>query len=113
MCISAIQYHECQISANTWRFRLYIPLMLYSDSSQTLLGFDLLSFRHYVILRYSHAVLDCVSIKAEVWTFPDVTGPVDQSGSSVWNRGTGASVDQLPLCSASFTFTLMFLSSST
>ncbi|KRY72728.1 hypothetical protein T4B_12996 [Trichinella pseudospiralis] len=69
--------------------------------------------KHYVILRYSHAVLDCVSIKAEVWTFPDVTGPADQSGSSVWNRGTGASVDQLPLCSASFTFTLMFLSSST
>ncbi|KRZ71099.1 hypothetical protein T10_9170 [Trichinella papuae] len=32
------------------------------------------SFRHYVftqILRCSHAVLDCASLKAEVWTCPD------------------------------------------
>ncbi|KRZ63948.1 hypothetical protein T10_6741 [Trichinella papuae] len=25
-----------------------------------------------------------------------MSGPVDQSGASVWNRGTGAAVDQLP-----------------
>ncbi|KRZ69681.1 Diacylglycerol kinase epsilon [Trichinella papuae] len=33
------------------------------------------SFMHYVftqILRYSHAVLDCASMKAEVWTCPDI-----------------------------------------
>ncbi|KRZ11517.1 hypothetical protein T11_7172 [Trichinella zimbabwensis] len=49
------------------------------------------SFRHYVftqILRCSHAVLDCASLKAEVWSCPDMSGLVDQSGSSVWNRGT-------------------------
>ncbi|KRZ77210.1 hypothetical protein T10_12240 [Trichinella papuae] len=58
------------------------------------------SFRHYVftrILRYSHAVLDCVSLKAEVWTCPDMSEPVDQSEASIWNRGTGAAVDQLPV----------------
>ncbi|KRZ11546.1 hypothetical protein T11_9138 [Trichinella zimbabwensis] len=55
---------------------------------------------HYVftqILRCSHAVLDCASLKAEVWSCPDMSGLVDQSGSSVWNRGTGAAVDQLPV----------------
>ncbi|KRZ15168.1 hypothetical protein T11_9344 [Trichinella zimbabwensis] len=44
---------------------------------------DYSSFMHYVftqILRYSHAVLDCASMKAEVWTCPDITGAaVDQS----------------------------------
>ncbi|KRZ70209.1 Intraflagellar transport protein 52 -like protein [Trichinella papuae] len=48
-------------------------------------------------------------MKAEVWTFPDMSGLVDQSGPSVWNRGTGAAVDQLPGRSAFFLFTLMFL----
>ncbi|KRZ80681.1 hypothetical protein T10_292 [Trichinella papuae] len=74
------------------------------------------NFMHYVftqILRYSHAVLDCASLKAEVWTFPDMSGPVDQSGLSVWNRGTGAAVNQLPVRSATFPFTLLFLSFST
>ncbi|KRZ67554.1 hypothetical protein T10_1919 [Trichinella papuae] len=48
------------------------------------------SFRHYVftqILRCSHAVLDCASMKAF---------------SSVWNPGTGAAIDQPPVRSASF-----------
>ncbi|KRY97894.1 hypothetical protein T11_7294 [Trichinella zimbabwensis] len=31
-----------------------------------------------------------------------MSGPVDQSGASVWNRGTGAAVDQSPVRSASF-----------
>ncbi|KRZ72029.1 hypothetical protein T10_1441 [Trichinella papuae] len=38
-------------------------------------------FMHYVftqILRYSHAVLDCVSMKAEVWTCPDMSGLVSK-----------------------------------
>ncbi|KRZ01615.1 hypothetical protein T11_7242 [Trichinella zimbabwensis] len=39
-----------------------------------------------------------------------MSGPVDQSGASVWNRGTGAAVDQSPVRSASFPFTLIFLS---
>ncbi|KRZ19363.1 hypothetical protein T11_5604 [Trichinella zimbabwensis] len=46
---------------------------------------------HYVftqILRYSHAVLGCASMKAEVWTCPDMSGLVDQSGASIWNCGT-------------------------
>ncbi|KRZ12705.1 hypothetical protein T11_12950 [Trichinella zimbabwensis] len=71
------------------------------------------SIRHYVfaqILRCSHAILDYVSMKAEVWTFPDMSGLVDQSGSSVWNHGTGAAVDQLPGRSASFPFTLIISS---
>ncbi|KRZ71023.1 hypothetical protein T10_1673 [Trichinella papuae] len=42
--------------------------------------------------------------------FPDISGLVDQSGPSVWNHGTGAAVDQPPVCSASFPFALMFLS---
>ncbi|KRZ79658.1 hypothetical protein T10_369, partial [Trichinella papuae] len=69
-----------------------------------------ISFRHCVftqILRYSHAVLDCVSMKAEVWSCPDMSGPVGQSGASVWNRGTGAAVNQLPVRNASFPFTLI------
>ncbi|KRZ68939.1 hypothetical protein T10_3712 [Trichinella papuae] len=73
---------------------------------------DYSSFIHYVfteILRYSHAVLDCASFKAEVWTFPDMSGPVDQSGLSIWNRGTGAAVNQLPVRSASFPCNLMSL----
>ncbi|KRZ15124.1 Diacylglycerol kinase epsilon, partial [Trichinella zimbabwensis] len=40
------------------------------------------SFMYYVftqILRYSHAVLDCASMKAEVWTCPDMSGLVEQS----------------------------------
>ncbi|KRZ11043.1 hypothetical protein T11_7853 [Trichinella zimbabwensis] len=68
---------------------------------------------HYVftqILRCSHAVLDCVSLKAEVWTCPDMSGPVDQSGASVWNRGTGAAVDQPPVRSASFPCNLIISS---
>ncbi|KRZ01648.1 hypothetical protein T11_6412 [Trichinella zimbabwensis] len=67
---------------------------------------------HYVftqILRYFHAVLDCASMKAEVWTCPDMSGPVGQSGASVWNRGTGAAVDQLPVRSASFPCNIMCL----
>ncbi|KRZ67366.1 Zinc finger homeobox protein 4 [Trichinella papuae] len=48
-------------------------------------------------------------MKAEVWTFPDMSALVDQSGASVWNRGTGAAINQLPAPSASFPFTLMFL----
>ncbi|KRZ29584.1 hypothetical protein T4C_11646 [Trichinella pseudospiralis] len=42
--------------------------------------------QHYVftqILRCSHAIFDCVSLKAEVWTYPDSSGPVDQSGAKV------------------------------
>ncbi|KRZ18692.1 hypothetical protein T11_14558 [Trichinella zimbabwensis] len=62
------------------------------------------------ILRYSHAVLDCASMKAEVWTCPDMSGPVGQSGASVWNRGTGAAVNQLPVRNASFPFTLIISS---
>ncbi|KRZ13506.1 hypothetical protein T11_8098 [Trichinella zimbabwensis] len=39
------------------------------------------SFMHYVftqILRYSHAVVDCASLKAEVWTCPDMSGLVSK-----------------------------------
>ncbi|KRZ77949.1 hypothetical protein T10_6955 [Trichinella papuae] len=70
------------------------------------------NFMHYIftkILRCSHAVLDCASMKAEVWTFPDMSGPVGQSGASIWNRGTGAAIDQLPVPSASFMCNLMSL----
>ncbi|KRZ65747.1 hypothetical protein T10_705 [Trichinella papuae] len=128
--------HECLISANTCRFFSYIPLMPYKSTQlpESCKGYhrpstDLhvkylsriyfyiclidSSFRHYVftqILRCSHAVLDCASLKAEVWSYPDMSGLVDQSGSSVWNRGTGAAVDQLPGCSASFLFTLIISS---
>ncbi|KRX25873.1 hypothetical protein T07_11048, partial [Trichinella nelsoni] len=38
---------------------------------------------------------------------PDMSGLVDQSGASVWNRGTGAAVSQLPVRSASFPFILI------
>ncbi|KRY40929.1 hypothetical protein T01_10938 [Trichinella spiralis] len=34
-----------------------------------------------------------------------MSGLVDQSGASVWNRGTGAVVSQPPVRSASFPFT--------
>ncbi|KRZ78844.1 hypothetical protein T10_12731 [Trichinella papuae] len=37
---------------------------------------------HYVftqILRYSHAVLDCASMKAEVWTCPDRLASLEQA----------------------------------
>ncbi|KRZ08954.1 hypothetical protein T11_6532 [Trichinella zimbabwensis] len=51
-------------------------------------------------------------MKAEVWTFPDMSALVDQSGASVWNRGTGAAVNQLPAPSASFLFTLIFAEST-
>ncbi|KRZ70020.1 hypothetical protein T10_3934 [Trichinella papuae] len=34
--------------------------------------------------------------KADVWTCSDMSGPVGQSGASIWNRGTGAGVDQSP-----------------
>ncbi|KRZ16713.1 hypothetical protein T11_14486, partial [Trichinella zimbabwensis] len=60
-------------------------------------------------LPYSHAVLDCASLKAEVWICPEMSGLVDQSGSSVWNRGTIAAVDQLPVRSASFPCNLIWL----
>ncbi|KRZ18350.1 hypothetical protein T11_8635, partial [Trichinella zimbabwensis] len=94
---------KCRIFANICRFYSYNPPppMLYNPTH---------SFMHYVftqILRYSHAVLDCASLKAEVWTCPDMSGLVDQSGSSVWNRGTGAAVSQPPVRSASFPFTLI------
>ncbi|KRZ04539.1 hypothetical protein T11_2348 [Trichinella zimbabwensis] len=39
-----------------------------------------------------------------------MSGLADQSGPRVWNRGTGAAVDQPLVCSASFPYTLMFLS---
>ncbi|KRY74569.1 hypothetical protein T4A_5460 [Trichinella pseudospiralis] len=38
------------------------------------------------ILHYSYAVLGFVSMKAEVWTFPDMSGLVDQFGPCVWNH---------------------------
>ncbi|KRZ09843.1 hypothetical protein T11_5930 [Trichinella zimbabwensis] len=42
-------------------------------------------------------------MKAEVWTFPDMSGLADQSGTaSVWKRGTSAAVDQPPVHSAPF-----------
>ncbi|KRZ69582.1 Tetratricopeptide repeat protein 27 [Trichinella papuae] len=69
-----------QHSGGTTNFREYLSLLFIHSS-----------FRHYVfaqILRCSHAILDCASLKAEVWTFPDMSGLVDQSGSSVWNHGT-------------------------
>ncbi|KRZ78398.1 hypothetical protein T10_4776, partial [Trichinella papuae] len=40
------------------------------------------SFRHYVftqILHCSHAVLDCVSLKAQVWTCPDRLTSLEQA----------------------------------
>ncbi|KRZ07247.1 hypothetical protein T11_1857, partial [Trichinella zimbabwensis] len=123
---------ECRISTNICRFCSYTPPMPYNPTQlpESCKGYhgpstDLQvkylsriyffiplidSFMHYVftqILHYSHAVLHCASFKAEVWTFPDMSGPVDQSGSSVWNRGTGAAVNQLPVRSASFPFTLI------
>ncbi|KRZ10217.1 hypothetical protein T11_10115 [Trichinella zimbabwensis] len=75
-----------------------IPISV--NSSAQLTEVSVRRFGHYVftrILRYSHALLDCVSLKAEVWTCPDMSGPVDQSEASIWNRGTGAAVDQLPV----------------
>ncbi|KRZ73726.1 hypothetical protein T10_7742 [Trichinella papuae] len=36
-----------------------------------------------------------------------MSGPVEQYGPSVWNRGTGAAVNQPPVRSASFPFTLI------
>ncbi|KRY92920.1 hypothetical protein T4D_465 [Trichinella pseudospiralis] len=39
-------------------------------------------FMHYVfseILRCSHAILDCASMKAEVWTCPDRLTRLDQA----------------------------------
>ncbi|KRZ11365.1 hypothetical protein T11_4197 [Trichinella zimbabwensis] len=36
-----------------------------------------------------------------------MSGLVDQSGPSVWNRGTGAAVNQPPVRSATFPFTLI------
>ncbi|KRZ16339.1 hypothetical protein T11_13774 [Trichinella zimbabwensis] len=37
-----------------------------------------------------------------------MSGLVDQSGASIWNRRTGAAVGQPPVSSASFSFTLIF-----
>ncbi|KRZ74455.1 hypothetical protein T10_12096 [Trichinella papuae] len=102
MCIPA----EPRISANTCRFCSYTPLMPYNSTQlpEGCKGYHRSSsFRHYVftqILRCSHAVLDYVNLKAEVWTCPDMSGLLDQSESSIWNRGTGAAVDQLPVRSA-------------
>ncbi|KRZ75566.1 hypothetical protein T10_4206 [Trichinella papuae] len=36
-----------------------------------------------------------------------MSGLVDQSGASIWNRRTGAAVGQPPVSSASFSFTLI------
>ncbi|KRZ09053.1 hypothetical protein T11_12160 [Trichinella zimbabwensis] len=62
----------------------YNPTQL-SESCQGFHGpsidFHYIYFMHYVftqILRYSHAVLDCVSMKAEVWTCPDMSGLVSK-----------------------------------
>ncbi|KRZ10477.1 hypothetical protein T11_16586, partial [Trichinella zimbabwensis] len=94
-------YHGSSTDLHKWMdfrcifFKKHCYRKKYSDYSS--------SFRHYVftqILRCSHAVLDCVSLKAEVWTCPDMSGLVDQSEASIWNRGTGAAVDQLPVRSA-------------
>ncbi|KRY70984.1 hypothetical protein T4A_4739 [Trichinella pseudospiralis] len=49
-------------------------------------------------------------MKAEVWTRSDMSGLVDQSGLSVWNSGNGAAVNQPPIRSATFPFTLILLS---
>ncbi|KRZ73757.1 hypothetical protein T10_9046, partial [Trichinella papuae] len=67
------------------------------------------SFMHYVftqILRYSHAVLNCASMKAHVLHFQTC---LDQL-PSFWNHGTAAAVNQSPVSSASSLFALMFLS---
>ncbi|KRZ02364.1 hypothetical protein T11_4893 [Trichinella zimbabwensis] len=103
MCVPA----EQRMSANTCRFYSYTPSMPYNPTqlSDTCQGISRIVFTE--IFRFSHAVLDCASMKAEVWTCPDMSGLVDQSGSSVWNRGTGAAVDQPPVRSASFPFTLL------
>ncbi|KRX72048.1 hypothetical protein T06_13081, partial [Trichinella sp. T6] len=66
--------HECLISAYTCRFYSYTSPMPYnptqlSESCKSGKHCDYSSFMHYVftkILRYSYAVLDCASIKANV-----------------------------------------------
>ncbi|KRZ78639.1 hypothetical protein T10_12732 [Trichinella papuae] len=70
---------ECRISTNTCRFYSYTPLMSYNPTQlpESCKGYhgpstDFSSFMHYVftqILRYSHAVLDCASIKADILLF--------------------------------------------
>ncbi|KRY83093.1 hypothetical protein T4D_10971 [Trichinella pseudospiralis] len=88
---------QCRISANTCRFCSYTPPKPYNPTQlgESCKGYHGPGFMYYVfpqILRYSHAILDYASLKEEVWTCPDMSGPVDQSGLSVWNRGTGAAV---------------------
>ncbi|KRZ87112.1 hypothetical protein T08_15098 [Trichinella sp. T8] len=57
--------HECPISAYTCRFYSYTSPMPYNPTQLS----ESCNFMHYVftkILRYSYAVLDCASIKANV-----------------------------------------------
>ncbi|KRZ07964.1 hypothetical protein T11_13829 [Trichinella zimbabwensis] len=79
------QNRKCQISANTCRFCSYNLPMPYNPTQlpESCKG-------------YHGPSTNLSPSKAEVWGCPDMSGLVDQSGSSVWNRGTGAAVDQLP-----------------
>ncbi|KRZ07767.1 hypothetical protein T11_9397, partial [Trichinella zimbabwensis] len=76
---------ECRISANTCHFCSYTPLMPYNHTqlSESCKGYHGPTyFMHYVftqIFRYSHAVLNCASMKTDVWTCPDQLTSLEQA----------------------------------
>ncbi|KRZ72784.1 hypothetical protein T10_3840 [Trichinella papuae] len=99
-----LQHSRYVRSGGTTNFREYLPLLFIQPR------------RCFIILRsclkaskdIKDRLLICMlNIYPHESGSLDMSGLVDQSGSSVWNHGTGAAVDQLPGRSASFPFTLI------